>query len=169
MSRVERVGNLDSQIEHRLDLQRLAADYVPERLAFQQFHGNKGSPIDLVDLMDRADVRVIKRGCCLGFPLKAAEGLRIVREFVRKKLQSDVTTELEVFRLIHHTHSTTTDLAENAVMGNCLPHRLGRNGHWRECYGEVREGSMTVPSAPVDSWRNIAITPTTGCERNRLP
>jgi tetratricopeptide (TPR) repeat protein len=29
-------------------------------------------------------------------------------------------------------------------------------GHWRECYGEVREGSMTVPSALVDSWRNSA-------------
>jgi hypothetical protein len=25
------------------------------------------------------------------------------------------------------------DLADDAVMGNRLPHRLGRSGHWREC------------------------------------
>src|ERR1700736_555282 len=79
----------------------------------------------LVDFVDSADVRVVQRGCGLGLPLKAAEGLRIVREFVGKELQSDVATELEVFRLIHHTHATAADSAENAVMGNRLPHGLG--------------------------------------------
>ena len=33
MSRVESVGNLDAQFQHRFDLQRLARDPVPERLA----------------------------------------------------------------------------------------------------------------------------------------
>jgi hypothetical protein len=32
MSRIERVGHLDAQIEHRLDLQRLATYYVAKRL-----------------------------------------------------------------------------------------------------------------------------------------
>jgi len=56
---VERVGDLDAQIEHSLDLHRLAPDPVPERLALQQFHGNEAAPIGLVDFVDRADVRVI--------------------------------------------------------------------------------------------------------------
>jgi hypothetical protein len=51
-------------------------------------------------------------------------------EFVGKELQGDVATELEVFCLIHDTHSPTADHAEDAVMGNRLPHRLGGRIHW---------------------------------------
>ena len=58
MRGVESVGDLDAQIKHRFDLQRLAIDLVPERLPVQQFHGDEGSPIDFIDFIDRADVRV---------------------------------------------------------------------------------------------------------------
>src|SRR5689334_8556081 len=92
MSRVEGIGNLDAQIEHRFDLHQLATDYVPECLPFQQFHGDEGSPIGLVNLVDRADVRVVQRGRSLGLTLKTAEGLYVVGEFVGKELQSDVAT-----------------------------------------------------------------------------
>ncbi len=44
------------QIEHRLDLQRLARDPMPERLPLQQFHGDESSPIGFINLVDRADV-----------------------------------------------------------------------------------------------------------------
>jgi len=33
--------------------------------------GDEGSSIRLVNLMDRADVRVVQRGCGFGFPLEA--------------------------------------------------------------------------------------------------
>ena len=57
-------------------------------------------------------------------PLKTAEGLCVVGEFVGKELQGDVTTELQVFRLIHHTHPAAANLAEDAVMGNLLAYGL---------------------------------------------
>ena len=117
---VQRIGNLDAQIEHRLDLQRLAIDLVPERLPFEQLHGDEGSPIGLVDFVDRADVRVVQRGRSLGFPLETAEGLCIVGEFVGKELQGDVAAQLEVFRLVHHAHSAAADLAEDAVVRDGL-------------------------------------------------
>jgi hypothetical protein len=91
---VECVGDLNAQIEHRFDFQRLARDPIPERLTFQQFHGDEGSPIGLVDLVNRADVRVVQRGRGFGFPLEAAEGLRIIGEVVGQELQGDVATEL---------------------------------------------------------------------------
>ncbi len=100
---LECIGNLDAQIKHRLDLQRLAIDPVSERLPFQQFHRDQGSPIELVDFMDRADVPVVQ-GRGFGFPLKTTEGLRIVGEFVRTEFQGDVATELQVIRLVDHTH-----------------------------------------------------------------
>jgi hypothetical protein len=79
----------------------------------------------------------IQRGGSLGFALEAAEGLWFVGEFVGKELQGDMATELEVFSLVDHTHAPAADLAEDAVMGNRLPHGLGRSGHCRECYGDA--------------------------------
>ena len=130
MCSVESIGDLDAQIEHRFDLQRLASDPVPERLTLQQFHGDEGSSIGLVDFVDGADVRMVQRRRGFGFPLETAEGLCVVGEFVGKELQSDVATELEVFRLINHTHPPAADPAQDAVMGNCLSHGLGGRGHW---------------------------------------
>jgi hypothetical protein len=100
-----------------------------------QFHGNEGSPIGIVNFVDRADVRVVQGGRGFGFPLKTAESLRVVGEFVGKELQGDVATELEVFRFVHHTHAPTPNLAEDAVMGNGLPHGLGGRGHWVDMLG----------------------------------
>jgi hypothetical protein len=124
MCGIERVGDLNAQIEYSFDLQRFAIDAMPERLPLQQFHGDEGSPIGLVNLVDRADVRVVQGGRSLGLPLETAESLCVVGEFVGKELQRYVATELEVFGLIHHTHAPAANLAEDAVMGNRLPHGL---------------------------------------------
>jgi hypothetical protein len=55
------------------------------------------------------------------------------RNFSRKELQRNVATELQVFRLIHHTHATAANLAEDAVVGNRLPDGLGGRGHRLTC------------------------------------
>jgi hypothetical protein len=64
----------------------------------------------------------------------SAEGLLIVGEFFGKELQSDVATQLQVFRLVDDTYPPAADLAEDAVMGNRLPHRLRVWRHWRKWY-----------------------------------
>src|SRR5437879_5759926 len=81
-----------------------ASNSLAERLPLQQFHGNKGSPIGLVNLVDRADIRMIQGGRSFGLALKAAESLCVVGKVVGKELQCDMATELEVFRLIHDAH-----------------------------------------------------------------
>ena len=71
---VERIGDLDGQIEHCFDLQWLAIDLVPQRLPLQQFHRNEGPSIRFINFVDSADVRVVQGGCGFGFSLEAAEG-----------------------------------------------------------------------------------------------
>src|SRR5208282_2444927 len=127
--RIQRIGDLDAEINRRLNLQRLAGDLVPQGVPLKQFHRNEASPIGVIDFVDRADVLVVQGRRRLGFPLESAERLRIVGELFGKEFQSDVATELEVFGLIDHTHSAPADFAEDAVMGNRLPHGLGRRGH----------------------------------------
>ena len=101
MRGIKCIGDLDAQIEHGFDLQRLATDPMPECLSLQQLHGDERSPIGLIDFVDRADVRMVQRRRSLGLPLESAEGLRIVGEFFGEELQGNVATELEVFRLIY--------------------------------------------------------------------
>ena len=133
MGGVQSIRDLNAQIQHGFNFQRLAEDQVLERLPLQQFHADEGSSFKFVDFVDRANVRVVQGGGGTRFPPKTLQRLRVVGEFVRKKLQSDMTAQLEVFCLIHHTHAPAPDLAEYAVMGNRLPHGLGGRGHWREC------------------------------------
>jgi hypothetical protein len=52
-----------------------------------------------------------------------------------------VTTKLEVFCLVNYTHASTPDLAEDAVMGNRLPHGLGGRRHWLDMLG-VDQGKV---------------------------
>ena len=78
---------------------------------------------------------MIQGGRSLGFPLETAEGLCVVGEFVGEELQGDVAPELQVFRLVHHTHAAAADPAEDAVMRNRLTQGFGRSGHWGEWYG----------------------------------
>jgi len=120
MCRVESIGDLNAQIEHGFNPHRLAGNPVPERLPLQQFHGDEGSPVGLVNFVNGADVRVVQRRRGLGFPLKTAEGLCVFGEFVGQELQGDVAAELEVFRLVHNTHPAAAELLHNAVVRDGL-------------------------------------------------
>jgi len=110
----------------------------------------KGSPSDLIDFMDRADVRMVQRGRGFGLSLESAESLCVVGEFVGQELQGDVATELEVFGLIHHTHAPATNPAEDAVMGNRLPHgsiRALRPAKVHENRSELKENRTRFGAA----------------------
>ncbi|HXW90498.1 MAG TPA: hypothetical protein VEK33_08120 [Terriglobales bacterium] len=63
------------------------------------------------------------------------ESLCVVGKIIGKGLQSEVTTQLQVFRLVHHAHAPAADPAEDAVMGNRLPHGWWGCSHLRECVG----------------------------------
>jgi hypothetical protein len=61
MSCVERVCDLDTQVQQLIKLRQIAFNAMLEGLALEQFHGNKMFPLGLVNLIDGADVRMIER------------------------------------------------------------------------------------------------------------
>jgi len=107
--------------------------------------------IGCVDLVDRADIRVVQRGRSLGLPPEAAEGLSIMGEFVGQELQCDVAIQLEVFRLIHNAHAPAAELAQDAVMGNRLPDGLGWRGHCTDVSRERVASQMSMACSIRDS------------------
>ena len=87
---VQGIGDLNAQIEHCFNLQRLAIDYMAEGLPLQEFHSDECSPLDFVNLIDRADVRVVECRRCSCFASESLQRMRIVGESIREELQSDV-------------------------------------------------------------------------------
>ena len=61
--------------------------------------------------------------------------------YIRQELECDKASTEGVLCFVDKSHPTTAEFLDDAVVGNGLPHRLGRSGHWRECYGEVSDGS----------------------------
>src|SRR6185503_8730991 len=136
MESVQRVGDLNAEIKQAFRVQRLAADPMAEGLALQQFHGDEGPPIGLVDLVNSANIRMIQRRRSLGFPLKTAESLRAFRRAVRQELERDKAAEPHILSLEYDSHGAGAELFNHTIM------RDGLANHWRESYFRQRGESM---------------------------
>ena len=75
--RVQSVGNLNGQVQELFGLEGLL-DPVLERLPVEKFHGYKGLAFVLVNVVDRANVRMVQGGCGTGFTLKTLKRLEIL-------------------------------------------------------------------------------------------
>jgi len=120
MSGIESIGDFDGEIEKLFYWQRLRGDELAESLAFEALHDNDGAALVLPDFMNGADIGVIESGGGTRFTAKAFQGQRIVHQIFRKELQGYGTPERSVFRAVHNTHASATELFHDAVMGDCL-------------------------------------------------
>lgn len=124
MRRFQRIRDLNSIIQDHIERQRLVVDPVLQRLAIEEFHGDERLAAVRSDVVNRADVRVIERGCGLRLALESFERRGIVRRFVRQKLQRDRTAKPRVFGLEYDAHPATAEFFEDAIVRD----RLSNNG-----------------------------------------
>ena len=66
-------GDLDSEFQNDVDLQQRSVEPTPKCLALEQLHHDEGLALVLIDLVDRADVRMVQGCRGAGFPKKAAK------------------------------------------------------------------------------------------------
>ena len=104
MGGIQGIGNLDAERQHHVDFKRLASDAMFQCYAIEIFHGDKRLSVLIVDLVDRADVRMVQSGSRLRFPLKTAERLCILRDFIRQELERYKASKLYIFGLVNHAH-----------------------------------------------------------------
>jgi hypothetical protein len=103
MSSVQSVSNLNRQREQNICIDRLSVDAVLQRHAIEKFHGNERLPVLLADVVNRADVVVIQRGCGLRFTLKPLQRLRVPGHVLRQELQRDEAVKPRVFGFVNDT------------------------------------------------------------------
>ena len=111
----------DANCKQLFERQRFSAEQMLQRLSFQQFHGDEMLAVRFVDLVNRADVRVIERGGGKGFALESFSGRGIILHFRGQKFQRDMAAQLEVFGFVDHTHPAAAELRQNAVMRDGFP------------------------------------------------
>src|SRR5208337_3397478 len=98
--------------------------------SIQEFHHEEGAAVLLADVINGADVGVIQGGSGPRLPLETCERLRVVSDFVRQKLQGHEPVQSDVLGLVNHAHSATTQLLDDAVMGDGLADK-GTTAIWR--------------------------------------
>src|SRR4029077_7055915 len=99
MGCVERIRNLDGDIEQLIHLERTARDAVLERLAFQQSHGDERNIFESINLVNGADMRMVQSGSGARLALKALNRLGIAGETFRQEFKRHETAELCGVRL----------------------------------------------------------------------
>ena len=99
---------------------------MPQRLAFQQLHGNEGAPVVFINVVDGADVRVIQRRGGPRFALEPLEGLTVLGKVLRQELERYQAAELGVLGLVDDAHASPAQLLENAIVGDRLAGHKGK-------------------------------------------
>ena len=82
------------------------------------------------DFVDRADVRMVQGRCGTSLPPKSLKSLWVSRYLIGQEFQGYKSPKLGVLGLVHHSHATTAQLFEDAVVGDGLADELGECGHW---------------------------------------
>src|SRR5579859_2078548 len=128
---IERVCNFDGKRQHRLRVQGLSANAVLQCHSIQKLHGDERPPMLVIDLIDRADVRVVQGRSGLGFALEAVERLRIFSYLVRKELEGDEAAEFYILGFVDHAHAAAAQSFQNPVVRDGLAdHAYRRNLRW---------------------------------------
>jgi len=108
---------------------------VLQGLAFHVLHGDEGAVLQVIDLVDGAEVGVAQAGGGPGFVQESGLALLGAHDPGREELQGNDAVELRVVGAVDHSHPPLTELREDGIVGDGLTdHRHGRNS---ACIGQI--------------------------------
>jgi hypothetical protein len=116
--RIQRVGNVDAQIEQEFEVQRAALDGVLQRLAVETLHRKVGVAVFPADIVNRANVGMIQRGRRLRLAAKPFERHLISAQIFRQEFQRNKSVKPRVFGFVDNAHAAAAQLFHDAVMRN---------------------------------------------------
>src|SRR5262249_38850968 len=82
-----------------------------ERLARDQLHGDEAALFP--DLVDRADVRVIERGCVAGLAQQARAGRGVAHDICGEDVERHLALQVLVERAVHLAHAARTETVDH--------------------------------------------------------
>ena len=88
----------------------LAGQRVAHLLAANQLHGDVGATVDLADLVNDGDVRMLERGGGLRLLDEAPTPIGVVGQIVGQDLERDIAIQPRVGGAVDNAHAAAADL-----------------------------------------------------------
>jgi len=107
--------------EKNFRFQSPPANAMLECQAVQKLHGQEEMAVFLTNLMDRADIRMVKRRSGAGFAAEAFQCLGILRDIVGRNLSATNRPSEIVFGLVNHAHAAPAEFLDDAVVRDGAP------------------------------------------------
>ncbi len=120
MRRIQRIANIQSDLQKAMQLYRFARRSVLQSDAIEKLHDDERLVLIIVDLMDGADIGMVESGSRARLAPEARQSDRILRYIWRQKLDRHETAEFQVLSLVDHSHAAAAEFFHNAVVGNSL-------------------------------------------------
>jgi hypothetical protein len=143
----ERLGHRPRDPEELPDRHRTLERAIAERAPADPLDGEEGTSVDLADLVDRDDVRMVQRGERPRLSPEPRPVIGIEARGVEEELERDVAAERGVVRAVDGTHAALGDLLDDAV----LPEEGAGGGDHGGILRRVGVGQGFSPALPRDS------------------
>src|SRR5713226_5441157 len=116
MRRGHRVSDLDRERDCLGYGQLSLPDPVSQRDAAYVLHHHVLRVVDLLDSINRDDVRMVKGGCCQGFAEKALPSALIRGLFKRQTLDRHRAVQVHIGSAVHDSHTALAQPLIDSVM-----------------------------------------------------
>ena len=143
MRLVERISDLDGNRQRVVEGERPFLESRRERFAIEVRHDQIVRAIDDPDVVDTADVRMVKRGDSARLALETCPQVRIACERTAQNLDRNRAIESRVAGFVDLAHPAITQRGDDFI--GTEP-GAGREGHETPCWISVRWG-LYVPEA----------------------
>ena len=112
---VERVGDLDRDLQRLVERQRPFLEARGQRLALEMRHDEVVRAIDAADVVDAADVGMVQGRDGASLALEAGPQIGIASDLTRQDLDRDCPIEARVAGFVDLTHAAQPDLGSDFV------------------------------------------------------
>jgi hypothetical protein len=112
----QRVGNLDGILQGRGEPQPFAVYQVIEGLSGDVLHCDEVRAVNMINVMNGDDVRVIQGRGSLGFLNEAPLAIGVGDSFCRQHLDGDVAVEMGVAGPLNDTHAAFAESLSDLIM-----------------------------------------------------
>ncbi len=128
----ERLGDLADEGDRASRVHRPGRDEPVEPDTVDEPHVDVEPPVDLPEVVDGDDVRVLQPRCAVGFATEAGPEVLVARQFGREDLERHDTTTALVERSVHLAHAAPAEESLESVrpqLDKSVGGAVGSHGH----------------------------------------
>ncbi len=126
---IETIRDLNADLEQLGDFDGSPGDAMLQRLPLEQLHGDERPALEFADVINRANIRMIQSRSSPRLAAESLDGLRVLRNIVRKEFQSYIAAEPRILGLVNHAHPAAAKLLDDVVVGDGAPNDGGSVRH----------------------------------------